>query len=74
MKPITFWLSKEDANDNFLMDNLRTIRKSLHDEGYLPVIFESGTGRLEDGLYMLLKRNIEAKAKRQLEEEKLSLS
>lgn len=74
MKPITFWLSKEDANDKLLMDNLRAICKSLHDDGYLPVIFESGTGSLEDGLYLLLKRNIEAKAKRQLEEEKLSQS
>lgn len=32
LKPITFWLSKEDANDKLLMDNLRAICKSLHDD------------------------------------------
>ena len=68
-KAVLFWLSRAEAADTQMMDSLKTQFKNWKNRGYLPVIFESGEGNMEDHLYLLMKRNYELLAKKELAEE-----
>ena len=68
-KAVLFWLSRAEAADTQMMDSLKTQFKNWKSRGYLPVIFESGEGNMEDHLYLLMKRNYEILAKKELAEE-----
>ena len=63
-KTILFWISTEEANNEHFMSSLRSRFKYIKDNKYLPVILESGTGNMEDHMYLLMKHNYEILAKR----------
>lgn len=63
---VLFWLSREEAADEDRMASLRSQFGNWKARGYLPVVFESGTGSLEDSLCLLMKRNYEVLAKKEL--------
>lgn len=65
-KAVLLWLSRTEAADNQVMDSLKSQFKSWKNRGYLPVVFESGEGNMEDHLYLLMKRNYEILAKKEL--------
>ncbi len=65
-KTVLFWLSRVEAADSQVMNSLKLQFKSWKDKGYLPVVFESGEGNMEDHLYLLMKRNYEILAKKEL--------
>lgn len=65
-KTVLFWLSRAEAADSQVMDSLKSQFKSWKNRGYLPVVFESGEGNMEDHLYLLMKRNYELLAKKEL--------
>lgn len=65
-KTVFFWLSIAEAADSQVMNSLKPQFKSWKDKGYLPVVFESGEGNMEDHLYLLMKRNYEILAKKEL--------
>lgn len=62
-KTVLFWMSKEEAADKELNASLKPRFAEWKKKKYLPVIFESGDGNLEDSMYMLMKRNLEVLAK-----------
>ena len=62
-KTVLFWMSKEEAADKELNASLKPQFAEWKKKKYLPVVFESGDGNLEDSMYMLMKRNIEVLAK-----------
>lgn len=72
-KIATFWISAEEAEDKVFMASLKPQFAIWKDKGYLPVVMESGKGRLEDSLYLLMKHNYELLAQKQLAAEKASL-
>ncbi len=63
IKAVLFWISKAEAEDKEFMDSLKPEFKKWKKKGYLPTVFESGEGSLEDGMYLLLKHNMEVLAK-----------
>ena len=56
-KSVYFWMSSEEAANKAMMDSLKPQFKAWKSKGYLPIVFESGNGKLEDSMYMLMKRN-----------------
>jgi len=58
-KVVLYWMSKEEAENKNLIDSLKPQFLAWKDKKYLPVIFESGNGNLEDSMYMLMRRNLE---------------
>lgn len=65
-KTVLFWLSRAEAADSQVMDSLKPLFKSWKSQGYLPVVFESGEGDMNDSMYLLMKRNFELLAKKEL--------
>ena len=57
-------MSEEEVADKALMASLQPQFSAWKAQNYLPVVMESGRGKLEDSVYMLLKRNLETIAKR----------
>ncbi len=53
----TYWISQSEASDKAFMAGLKSEFKQWKDKGYLPVVYQSGEDSLEDGMYMLMKRN-----------------
>lgn len=72
-KLATFWISREEAEDKAFMTSLKPQFKLWKEKGYLPVVYESGTGSLQDSLYQLIKHNNEVIAKNQLTAEQKML-
>lgn len=69
MKIVYYWMSHEEGNDEELMASLRPQFREWKAKGYLPAVFVSGTQKLEDVLYLLMKNHYEKLAKKQLIEE-----
>ncbi|MCH5191713.1 MAG: hypothetical protein J1F23_06060 [Oscillospiraceae bacterium] len=69
MKMVCCWMSAEEGQDKELMASLRPRFKEWKSKNYQPVVYISGTESLEEGMYMLMKRNYEELAKKQLAEE-----
>ena len=65
-KAVLFWLSKQEAADKEGMATLKAIFPSIKEEGYLPVIYESGDGDLEESITLLIKNHIYEMAKESL--------
>lgn len=65
-KTVFFWLSRAEAADSRIMNSLTPQFKIFKNQGYTPVVFESGIGNLENSIYMLLKHNYEILAKKEL--------
>ena len=58
-KAQVYWLSRDEAQDEgvkMLLQNDFALQK---EQGVLPVVIESGTGNLEEALYLLMKRQAE---------------
>lgn len=68
-KAVFYWMSAEEAQNKELMASLEPQFNEWKAKNYQPIIFESGSGKLEDSLYLLMKQNYEKLAKKQLEEE-----
>ena len=68
-KMVYYWMSNEEGQDEELMASLRPQFKEWKSKKYQPVVFISGTGSLEDGMYMLMKRNYKEIAEKELAEE-----
>ena len=62
-KTVLLWMSKEEAADEELQASLKPKFAEWKKKNYLPIVFESGEGNLEDSMYMLMKRNLEVLAK-----------
>ena len=65
-KTVLFWLSRAEAVDTQVMNSLKAQFEGWKSRGYLPAVFESGEGNMEDHLYLLMKRNYELLAKKEL--------
>ncbi len=63
IKAALFWISKEEARDKEFMAKLKPQFKKWKAKGYLPAVFESGEGNLEDSMYLLMKHNMKVLAK-----------
>lgn len=57
-KIVSFYLTKEEAEDQTLKADMKTAFAKWKQKGYLPVVFIPGTESLEDELYDLMKRNL----------------
>lgn len=57
MKMVCYWMSTQEGQDEELMASLKPQFKEWKLKKYQPVIYVSGTDSLEDGMYMLMKRN-----------------
>ena len=62
-KTVLLWMSREEAADEKLTASLKPRFAEWKKNKYLPIVFESGEGKLEDSMYMLMKRNLEVLAK-----------
>ena len=62
-KTVLLWMSREEAADKELKAFLKPRFAEWKKKNYLPIVFESGEGNLEDSMYMLMKRNLEVLAK-----------
>ena len=62
-KTVLLWMSREEAADEKLTASLKPRFAEWKKKNYLPIVFESGEGNLEDSMYMLMKRNLEVLAK-----------
>ena len=69
-KLVYIWLSREEGQDKSLLASLRPRYAEWKKRGYMPVVMESGEGKLEDSLYLLMKHNYELLAKSRLPAEK----
>ena len=72
-KVVYYWISNEEGQDKELMASLIPRFNEWKSKNYLPVVFESGAGNLEDSMYLLMKRNYEDLAKNMTEEENIAL-
>lgn len=63
-KTVIFWLSKEECEDENLLASLQPQFKEWKSKKYQPVVFESGTQSLEDGMYLIMKHNYKVFATR----------
>lgn len=72
-KMVYYWMNSEEGQDEELMASLRPQFKEWKSKKYQPVVFISGTGSLEDGMYMLMKRNYKEIAEKELAEEESDL-
>ena len=62
-KTVLLWMSSEEAADEDLKASLKPRFAEWKKNKYLPIVFESGEGNLEDSMYMMMKRNLEVLAK-----------
>ena len=62
-KKVLIWLSEDEANDSELGLKLKLKYAEWKSQGYLPVVFKSGSGNLEDSMYLLMKHNYELYAR-----------
>ena len=60
MKMVCYWMSAEEGRDEELIASLKPQFKDWKLKKYQPVVYVSGTGNLEDAMYMLMKRNYES--------------
>lgn len=67
MKMVCYWMSTLEGQDEELMASLKPQFKEWKLKKYQPVIYVSGTDSLEDGMYMLMKRNYDRLIKTQTE-------
>ncbi len=67
MKMVCYWMSAEEGQDEKLMTSLKPQFKEWKLKKYQPVVYVSGKGSLEDGMYMLMKRNHDRLIKMQAE-------
>ena len=65
-KTVFFWLSSEEGKDKNFLNSLNSSLNEWKSKKYLPVIFESGEGNIEDSIYMLMKHNFEILAKKDI--------
>lgn len=72
-KMVYYWMNNEEGQDEELMASLRPQFKEWKSKKYQPVVFISGTGSLEDGMYMLMKRNYKEITEKDLAEEESNL-
>ena len=63
-KTVIFWLSKEECEDENFLASLQPQFKEWKSKKYQPVVFESGTQGLEDGMYLIMKHNYKVLATR----------
>ncbi len=70
LKAVLFYISEEEAADKELMDSLNPQFDSWKAKGYLPTVFESGKGSLEDTMHSLMKYNIELMAEKRVKARK----
>ena len=63
-KMVLIWLSVEEANDNKLREQLQDKYAEWKAEGYLPVVFKSGTSNPEINMRLLMKHNYEVYAQK----------
>lgn len=68
-KMVYYWMSNEEGQDKELMASLGPQFKEWKSKKYQPVVFISGTESLEDGMYMLMKRNYKEIAEKEFAEE-----
>ena len=69
-KLVYIWLSREEGQDKALLESLKPHYAEWKKQGYMPVVMESGEGKLEDSMYLLMKHNYELLAKKLLSAEK----
>lgn len=69
MKMVCYWMSAQEGQDEKLMASLKPQFKEWKLKKYQPVVYVSGAGSLEDGMYMLMKRNYDRLIKTQTESE-----
>lgn len=55
-----YWLSRDEAQDEAVKTFLKNDFALQKEQGVLPVVIESGGGSLEEALYLLMKRQVEA--------------
>lgn len=67
---LEIWLTKAEKSDAALRESLKPLYKQCKAKKYLPVVYESGEGDLQESILGLLRHNREAIAKRELAEEK----
>ena len=65
-KVASWWVSREEQQDENIVDSLRPQFKEWKAKGYLPVIFRSGSDDLEDCTHDLMKYNFVLEAKRRV--------
>lgn len=56
-----YWVSRSEAEYDGIKESLKNDFTLLREQKILPVIIESGSGELEEQLYLLMKRNAESK-------------
>lgn len=56
-----YWMNRSEAEDDGINELLRIDFALRREQKTLPVIIESGESDLEEQLYLLMKRNAEAK-------------
>lgn len=69
-KQVHIWLTKEDAGNEQLKEQLKPFYKKSKAKGYLTVVFESGTGDLQETIRELLIYNMYRSTEKQLEKER----
>ena len=69
-KLVEYWLTNAEKSDVALRESLKPEFKRWKVKKYLPVVYESGTGDLRDGVQGLLQKCIRDQAKREVEAEK----
>lgn len=69
-KMVLFWITKGEGENKEFLESLKPMFKEYKAKKYLPVVMESGTGNLEDSMYLLMKQNYEALARKQLRRER----
>lgn len=69
-KRVYIWLTKEEARDEQLKERLKPLYKKYKAKGYLTVVYESGTGDLQESIRELLIYNMYRSAEKQLEKER----
>lgn len=69
-KQVHIWLTKEEAGNEQLKEQLKQFYKKSKEKGYLTVVFESGTGDLQETIRELLIYNMYRSTEKQLEKER----
>ena len=67
---VEVWLTKEDQQNNSLMDALPSCYQDWNAQGYMPVLFRSGSHDLYEDMLQLLKKWRLAEAESQVQAEK----
>lgn len=69
-KLVEYWLTSAEKSDLALREALKPEFTRWKAKKYLPVVYESGTGNLRDGMDGLMRKYIQDKAKHEMEAEK----